>query len=222
MYLGFTGELLSKTNDNAPNIVKAMEMVQGEVIRCNAHSLNLAVQDAFAAAQARGVELVNLQERCRNISTFFQKSNVVDDLRRECDKAGIDCSVKTDVSNRWNSCYDMMVRLLELQGPITIVFQQSDDPEVRATNKRQLTPEEWENVRRVVQLLKSIYEATNILQANSYPTLSLVHLVWSSIILDLNEQIEEKNQPAMVIEAAQVFTTHKHINSNNVHELCHR
>ena len=98
-----------------------------------------------------------------------------------------------------------MVRILELQGPITRVFQQSEDAEVRATNHRQLTPEEWENVRRVVSLLKPIYEATNILSANSYPTLSLVHLVWSSIILELNDEIKRDNQPAMVVEAAQVF-----------------
>ena len=32
-----------------------MENVPGEVIRCNAHLLNLAVQDSFDEAQQRGI-----------------------------------------------------------------------------------------------------------------------------------------------------------------------
>lgn len=182
----------------------AMNSVPGEVIRCNAHLLNLTVQDAFNEAERLGVSLVQLRERCRKISQFFHKSNVVDDLRRECQKLGINKMLKTDVPTRWNSCYDMMERLLELQSPVTTVFQQFPVDEVRGTNKRQLTPEEWECVRRLVTLLGPLYRATTILSSNSYPTLSLVHLVWSSTILDLNDEIKKPNQPQMVIDAGQV------------------
>ena len=98
-----------------------------------------------------------------------------------------------------------MERLLELQSPITIVLQQSPDDQVRATNKRQLTPQEWDLVRRLVKLLRPLYDATSILSSNSYPTLSLVHLVWSSTILDLNEEIKQDGQPQMISDVAQVI-----------------
>ena len=98
----------------------------------------------------------------------------------------------------------MMERLLELQAPITVVLQQSPDDQVRATNKRQLTPQEWDLVSRLVKLLRPLYNATSILSSNSYPTLSLVHLVWSSTILDLHDELKQDGQPQMIIDVAQV------------------
>ena len=56
-----------------------------------------------------------------------------------------------------------------------------------------------------VQLLRPLYDATSILSANSYPTLSLVHMVWSMTILAVDDEIKKDHQVQMVVEAGQVI-----------------
>jgi hypothetical protein len=93
--LNFSGVLVAKTHDNARNMVNAMSpgdekgeaFTVGESIRCNAHLLNLAVQDVFN--QNEGA-LMELQQRCRNITKFFNKSSVAHaELLREQRDGGI-------------------------------------------------------------------------------------------------------------------------------------
>lgn len=64
------------TTDNAPNIVKAIEIVYGRAkhIRCMAHTLNLVVNNAVTEP-----EMKTFLEKVRRIVTWFHQSGVGSD-----------------------------------------------------------------------------------------------------------------------------------------------
>ena len=97
--------------------------------------------------------------------------------------------VHADVRHRWNSTFLMMERLLELKVPLTKVLQSHHLLKVRLLV---LSPLNWELIEEVVQILHPVYDATTCLSGDVYPTLGLVHVVYSSLIAEINDIIDPR------------------------------
>ena len=123
--LKFSGTLVSKTHDGAPNMVAGMagppvdaeefKGLPGDSIHCAAHLLNLAVQDLFDRESG---PLAGLRQKCRDITTFFSHATLsTRELILSQERSGCKMTKRThaDVITRWNSSYLMMNRLHELK-----------------------------------------------------------------------------------------------------------
>lgn len=197
--LGFDGQIVSKTNDNANNIVHAMRALEGTVVRCNAHLFNLVVKDTFK--HARNTGLRDLAKRCRGLNRFCRKSNVPHKLREACKKVNLPETVKQAVPHRWNSFYDSLQRLLVLRNPLTKIF------ETMTMKKRRkfLTPDEWRCVEQLVHLFDPVNDGSKTLSAVCHPTISLVHLVWATTMKRITTFMASESLEPLVIAAGQVM-----------------
>ena len=180
---------------------KELICLPGESIRCTAHLLNLAVQDVFDKEDS---PLIGLKHRCHKITKIFNKSSSANAaLLKEQREAKIEVpkKVHADVRHRWNSTYLMMSRLLELKQPVTQILQAHDALKIRL---RALSPLEWELMNEVVHLLRPLYDATVIVSGETYPTLALVHMLFSGFVclltfliaLGIVDQIKKRITPS--------------------------
>jgi hypothetical protein len=113
--VGYTGIVTSKTHDNAANMVNAMQPdrangIEGESIRCAAHTLNLVVQDALDNS-ANGV--TEIRQKCRDLITHFNHSSTSSAALRERQSAAGETpkKLRADVATRWNSFYLALERV---------------------------------------------------------------------------------------------------------------
>ena len=98
-------EILLKSLEDIDFVDDNSVMVRG--LRCAAHALQLAVQDALESCSG---DLLNLISRSRELVKNLRTANVMFILRAQKLKNPI-----IDVETRWNSTSDMLERLLELQ-----------------------------------------------------------------------------------------------------------
>ena len=81
--------------------------------------------------------------------------------------------LKFDCITRWGIMYNMLKRLLEQQQVVSAVFLESEECDVRL-----LVPssEEFTVAQEVNEILKTFHFATEIISAEKYPTIGIVHL----------------------------------------------
>lgn len=170
-----------------------------ESIRCAAHVLNLVVGDVLEKDNS---PLTGLRQRCRNIASHFNKSSTsMSALLKEEGKCGIKPKkIFQDVRTRWNSFYLMIERLLVLKLPLTTVLSNHKDQAVRLL---QLSAIEWELMTELSGILKPIYQATTMLEGGTYPTLSLVSLLFAGIKQSV-QKYESKESSNISQDLAQV------------------
>lgn len=110
------GTTIAVTTDNARNKVNAViEAGMGPQIGCFAHTINLASQKATSLNQ-----LARLLGKVRRVVTFFHRSLTAAHIlerKQEMLSLAKHCLIQ-DVSTRWNSSYDMLVRYLEQQAAV--------------------------------------------------------------------------------------------------------
>lgn len=93
-----------------------------------------------------------------------------------------------DVSTRWNSTHMMLQRMVEQKMHISTVLSQHNDQKVRELNP---SYEDWQFFEQACQILDPFAAATKMLEGDLYPTLSLVSLVFATILRKLS-RIEQK------------------------------
>ncbi|EZA61658.1 Zinc finger BED domain-containing protein, partial [Ooceraea biroi] len=145
-------------SDSAPNIKKAIVDSFGidKHLPCFEHLLNLVPSKII-----ENDEIVSpLITKIKNIVKFFKKSVVAaDKLRLESDLKLIQ-----SVETRWNSCYEMLKRFVELADKISVILLLMDSaPEM-------LVATELKIVKEFIQLLEPFYEATQILSKEKHFT----------------------------------------------------
>ncbi|CAI6371950.1 unnamed protein product [Macrosiphum euphorbiae] len=95
------------TSDNAPNITKAIDLCKWRHVRCFAHSLNLAVQNAIK-------EIQEVKEKVSGIVRHFKKSSTAaGKLKSIQEQLGYSPPLVLiqDVVTRWNSTFEMFQRV---------------------------------------------------------------------------------------------------------------
>ncbi|XP_039510910.1 E3 SUMO-protein ligase ZBED1-like [Pimephales promelas] len=104
------------TNNNATNMIRAVEMMELLHIGCFAHTINLASQAALKLPA-----ISRLLGRVRRIVTFFHRSANANKVFKEKQRLlNLPCRKLTiDVVTRWNSALDMLDRFLEQQPAIS-------------------------------------------------------------------------------------------------------
>ncbi|XP_073954826.1 E3 SUMO-protein ligase ZBED1-like [Choristoneura fumiferana] len=153
----------SIVSDNAANITTAIRMGGWRPIGCFAHSLNLMVQRALT-------DISEVVGKVKAIVEFFKRSsNGLHKLLEAQNQMGLPpLKLKQECPTRWNSCYDMLERVLRLQNAVITTL---------AAIMRQdllLQPHHWAIIEAVVPILKPFYEITTEVSADKMVTLSKV------------------------------------------------
>ncbi|KAE9108754.1 hypothetical protein PF010_g11790 [Phytophthora fragariae] len=135
---------------------------------------NEAAKDALAQVRS-------IVQRFRALSTYFHKSakatNRLDEIQVKVWMRSA-LHLITDCHTRWNSCYDMLIRLIELEAPLGDFFARLGRPDEKKEFKELAqdklpTPKEWFAIKCLVAILEPIAAVTKTLEGCSYPTLAL-------------------------------------------------
>ncbi|XP_010277695.1 PREDICTED: zinc finger BED domain-containing protein RICESLEEPER 2-like [Nelumbo nucifera] len=131
-------------------------------VRCCAHILNLLVQDGLGEI---GHIIENVHESVKYINQYEARkqtfSEIVQQLQLGTRKLVIDCPT------HWNSTFEMLSCALKFKD----VFPRFQE---REPNYDYLpTPEEWEKVEKVCEVLDVFNVVTNIISGSDYPTSNL-------------------------------------------------
>lgn len=134
-------------------------------VRCAAHTLQLAVDDAMKKSSVKATVAkareVCKKLRCPNVMMMIKKLN----LRKPI----LNCPT------RWHSTHDMLERLLELQGFCV---------EVSATNRDLfLAGDEWSRIEDIVRALHPAKKTTLTLQSQQL-TAGDFHGAWMKCVID--------------------------------------
>lgn len=143
-------------------------VIQGKVlrsVRCSAHTLQLAVDDAL---KDKGVS--NLIGKARRVAKKLRAPNVVAVLKRMGRKRAI-----IDCPTRWHSTHDMLERLSELRS-----FCDDMSPTV---NELHLSEHEWQAISNVVNVLKPAKITTKCIQSEQL-TAGDFYGQWLKCVLD--------------------------------------
>ncbi|KAM3871381.1 E3 SUMO-protein ligase ZBED1-like [Diretmus argenteus] len=193
---GIADKNLVVVTDNAANMCVAVQLAGYLHVKCFAHALNLASQRALHLPT-----VARLMGRVRRITGFFNRSTVANHVLETKQKLLQlpTHKLKTDVSTRWNSGYEMLQRFLEQQPAICAALL---SPEVRRSNTDIFTLNETDigNAEEIVQSLKSMQVVTTVISEENNPTLSLVAPLLAQLLHDTQDNIDDT---ALVTEIKQ-------------------
>ena len=163
--------------DNAANQVLGVKLSGYELFRCCAHTIQLAIKDAFS-------ECPNIQKmiaKCQKIVKFFKKSGPA--MRKLTTAQQLlrlpELKLLQNVKTRWNSEFYMVYRVFELKEPLLLAMAQI--PEIEP-----LTPEEWLMCDELIDLLAPIEAATKTLCGRKYATISMIVPVIRGVVEHLS------------------------------------
>ncbi|CAG9829823.1 unnamed protein product [Diabrotica balteata] len=160
-------KIITVVSDNGANIKKAItHNLQKHHHPCVAHTLNLSVSEAIL----KNDSLSSVLTKCRALVGYFKHSVVASDRLKTIQmQMGLTIlKVKQDVSTRWNSCYIMLQRLINIKDSLSIVV--TDLPK----SPQFLNAEEWKIIVDCVKVLKPANDITTIVSSERYPTMSLI------------------------------------------------
>ena len=193
-------KLSATTTDNARNTVGAIHQLKWRHIPCFGHTLQIGVHTGLQLPSVSAVVA-----RAKKIVGHFRHSYVATRALQEKQRALNlpEHKLIQDVVTRWNSTLEMLDRLLEQQIAISAVLVESAKP-----RDRDLVPSSIELVamQQIVNVLRPLAAATNLLCGEKYPSLSLTlptvtallrkHLVTSEvepqIVVSLKNAIAQK------------------------------
>lgn len=140
-------------------------------VRCAAHTLQLAIDDAMKKTPSIGPII----DKVRELSKYMRTPTIHLTLRcREKPLPSIDCAT------RWGSTYDMLKSVHQLRSFIRDDFSASDK------KKYDLTSEEWTEVEGLLEALESARIATIALQAKNL-LLGDFYAVWCRCLMQLKK-----------------------------------
>lgn len=185
-----TEKVTAVVTDNDSTVMKVNRDIFGDkkIIPCFAHTVNLVVTQSID----KSVDCSALISRVRDIVKYIKRSvNASDELRKKQKDAGAtEGHIKKlilDVKTRWNSCFYMLERFVEL---VSII---SDILLTRPEAPAMVTSGELDCVKETIKLLRPFENLTKEISSDSYVTVSkIIPLV--SCVRDVLDNIKPKNE----------------------------
>lgn len=189
------------TTDNAANEKKAFQLLGWERFGCFGHRINLTVRNGLGVPEVSGL----LKKARRLVAFFHSSSSCTDELK----KKQIDLFPRPDpksqyklimdVCTRWNSTYAMLDRVIDLTPALVALANDNKINKTAMTVVRSniFSFEEVEIARMVVDLLGNFKAATEILCAESAPTMHKV----VPVVLKLQKACEPKDDDHLIVTA---------------------
>ncbi|KAJ8358743.1 hypothetical protein SKAU_G00152680 [Synaphobranchus kaupii] len=214
-----TGQVKACVHDNVRNIVLANNptRVSWHSVPCFAHTLQLAVNDGFAAYLNRVVAAAGRLVKHFNHSTAATKALEAKQQQMQPPPHRLLQSCKT----RWNSVCDMFGRLVEQRWAVSAVL--SDRTVTRLPDARalELRDKYWQLMEDVAPVLAALKCATTVMSAetevsipNTYPiTFSLIntHLMRvegdSSKVAEFKSKVRPSLGERMKVESDDLIST---------------
>ena len=198
-------QVFAFTTNNGSNIVKSVEEDLGKLrIPCAGHTLNLSVQAALKVSR-----LSTILARCRQIVGHFNRSRT-DREELTAKQALLELpqhNLIQEVSTRWNSTHDMILRLCEQQPAIAAVFHRRRD-----LLHLECSPSEWRILEDVADVLQPFKIATEYLSGEKFPTISAL----GPLLAEVRAKIEfAPNDTPVVREVKKVLASDMHTRYQN-------
>ncbi|XP_054745728.1 zinc finger BED domain-containing protein 4-like [Anastrepha obliqua] len=179
--------------DNDSTMIKMNRNLFGDnkIIPCFAHTINLVVTQAID----KSTEVSSLIIKVSDIVKFIKRSVYAsDDLRKKQMEAGTSEGTTKkmilDVKKRWNSCFYMLERFVQLSSFLSEVLL------TRPEAPSMVNGSELNNIKEVIELLKSFETVTREISADSYVTVSK--------IIPLEETSDEENDLDAIVNVPPV------------------
>jgi hypothetical protein len=179
---GLERKLICATTDQGANIKKALELYRtdSEVacawLPCSSHKIQLCINKALDSSPG-AKEVI---EKCHKISTFFRKNpNAMSTLNMQQDKLfGRRCKLLSVAVTRWNSQYDMALRVLRIIDAINTTFSMLDKgprSEKAKIADLPLSDQEKSALDEVLRVLKPMAEFTHWAGQNESLTIAQMY-----------------------------------------------
>ena len=146
-------------------MIKACDIFKKRHLPCYAHTLNLAVQDALKLKDIKAI-----LDRCKDIVKWFKSSTKANAILKQEQQALHKLFYKLiqEVPTRWNSCYDMIKRILQVTDPVnTALLKLRNAP-------LPLSVDETTILEDIKNVLSCFEEATTKVSGANYVTISLI------------------------------------------------
>jgi hypothetical protein len=195
-------------------------------VRCIAHIINLAVQDALKVLKAdpnADTDSYRVEQGCaripiaygpntdittvlaklrRHIYVFRNRRGWRDALQKQTTIASIKVQqLSLDMPVRWNSTFQMLSTALALRVPITaLCASQTLDLSMRDIS---LTQDDWSILIQLKSFFQIFVKPSMKLQASSYPTLNMAIPYYMKMINKLQAKRTESGYSSTIGEACQ-------------------
>ena len=201
---GITTKFLALVTDNAANMLRAFDLLEDMIkddyerriyhIRCSSHVLHLIVQEGFKTNSANSDQPLNKLRLCT--STIHRSPKFIDKLQKLCEHSKkMYHTPAMDLSTRWTSTYRIVDVALGQRKALDMLIANAGHGSVLKENS--LSDEDWEDIISDHVQLKMFFVAFQVLVAENYPTLHLVHEIYVRLINKLESQVTDRNK-AMV------------------------
>ena len=159
--------------DNAANIVNAVKLAKFKHLPCFAHTLNLVVQ--------KGIQkLKTLRQKVKANIEHFHRSTVAAEkfasLQSQINPDKPALKLKNDVLTRWNSTYEMFERIANVQEPLEATLGVLHNP------VENLSPEEWQTLPKICNVLKPFDLVTKEICAEKSVTASKIIVLVNGLL----------------------------------------
>lgn len=185
---GINEKIVAITNDNASNIVKAVQIMPNvpNDVTCAAHKIHLAVQHALKEG-----EVFDTLNKASKIVSHFRHSAVASkSLEQKQEQLGLPkLKLIQSVCTRWNTDLQMAERLIGNRNAIMNVLADRSVTSQKQAQTLEIFERDWNVLEALVKVLKPLEVATTVLSGG---TLSMVNpiirtlLVITSALLRMN------------------------------------
>ena len=124
-------------------------------LKCSAHCLQLCVNAGLTSVSVVEHTIAS----AKKLVDHFRHSVVASEALKESQQLmGIDQKTDSSCATRWNSCFEMLLRLLEMRWPVSAVL--SDDSVTKRSDcYLDLKTEQWTIVEELIAIPKPLQVA---------------------------------------------------------------
>lgn len=180
-----TNKVTAVVSDNAANITAAIRLGQWRHLPCFAHNLNLIVQTSLKNNSTKIII-----DKVKAIVQYFKRSSTaLAKLHSVQEGIGLaKLKLKQDTVTRWNSTYDMLIRILETKDAVVSALV------ILNNELNSISAHEWVVLQQISEILKIFYAITNEVSAEKTVTVSTL-LIFTNVLKKNIESYFENERP---------------------------